>query len=256
MAMEQDYARRLMPVVLACHEAMKRVVIPALPLYLPLGRDRMDAITADLSSLGSAGIKSVLDLLNRDAIQNMLVAKADELDLFQYGQLKRRLAGTVVKSLTGGLLAPADSKRVVNQFVTENVALIESIPTDYFKSIEGKVRAAAQAGTRVETLAADLLGTYGVAQSKANLIARDQIGKLYGNLNQARQQGVGVTTYIWRTMRDSRVRDTHEELEGRVYDWKSPPVTNAQGDRNHPGGDYQCRCTAEPNLAEIELEPA
>jgi uncharacterized protein with gpF-like domain len=38
----------------------------------------------------------------------------------------------------------------------------------------------------------------------------------------------------------------HRALEGTVHSYNDPPVTNKQGDRNHPGGDYQCACQAEP----------
>ena len=31
------------------------------------------------------------------------------------------------------------------------------------------------------------------------------------------------------------------------------PVTNEDGDTNIPGGDFQCRCTAEPNLDDLAL---
>ena len=46
--------------------------------------------------------------------------------------------------------------------------------------------------------------------------------------------------YIWRTMRDSKVRSEHQEFEGQIFEAGSPPP----GD--HPGEDYGCRCWAEP----------
>lgn len=54
----------------------------------------------------------------------------------------------------------------------------------------------------------------------------------------------GSDGYIWRTMMDSRVRHDHSVLEGTFQSWDSPPVTNTStGDKNHPGEDYNCRCS-------------
>ena len=83
---------------------------------------------------------------------------------------------------------------------------------------------------------------YRVSKSKAKLIARDQTGKLYGEINQARQDEAGITSYIWRTSMDERVRDEHAEREGQEFEWCAPP------DDGHPGIPIQCRCEAEPVL--------
>lgn len=47
----------------------------------------------------------------------------------------------------------------------------------------------------------------------------------------------------------------HQELDGTEQSWDDPPVTNEDGDRNHPGEDYQCRCVAYPILDELDGEP-
>lgn len=82
-----------------------------------------------------------------------------------------------------------------------------------------------------------------VTMSRAKLIARDQMGKLFSSLSQASQQDIGVTKYRWSTARDSRVRDRHISREGKIYYWKRPPAGG------HPGKEVNCRCTAEPDLA-------
>ena len=37
-----------------------------------------------------------------------------------------------------------------------------------------------------------------------------------------------MTTYVWRTVRDNRVREEHEDREGESYTWTDPP------DDGHP----------------------
>ncbi|MFO1089568.1 MAG: minor capsid protein [Hyphomicrobiales bacterium] len=46
--------------------------------------------------------------------------------------------------------------------------------------------------------------------------------------------------YVWRTVRDERVRLTHRANEGHMFSWNDPPPTG------HPGEQPNCRCWAEP----------
>jgi len=84
-----------------------------------------------------------------------------------------------------------------------------------------------------------------VSDSRAKLIARDQVSKLNGQLTMERQVDIGVDSYIWRTVGDERVRDTHADNEDQTFTWDNPPA-----ETGHPGEDYQCRCWAEPILPE------
>ena len=86
-----------------------------------------------------------------------------------------------------------------------------------------------------------------VSDSRAKLIARDQVSKLNGELTMERQLDLGVDS-IWRTVGDERVRDTHADNEDQTFTWDNPPA-----ETGHPGEDYQCRCWAEPILPEEVL---
>lgn len=131
------------------------------------------------------------------------------------------------------------------KWVAQNVALIKTIPPQFFSDIERRLVEGVHSGERWEDLAKMLEERTGVAESRANLIARDQVGKLMGNLNQRRMEDLGVTGYTWRTMHDNRVRDEHEERDGEHFEWSDPP------EDGHPGEPIQCRCFAEPDLGPI-----
>lgn len=88
--------------------------------------------------------------------------------------------------------------------------------------------------------------------SKAELLARDQTLKLNAAISRTRQQAAGISKYYWTTVGDERVRKMHDDLDGKLFSWDDPPITNEAGDHNHPGEDYQCRCTASPYLPEFE----
>ena len=75
-------------------------------------------------------------------------------------------------------------------------------------------------------------------ENHAALIARDQIATLNGQLNRSRQTAAGITEFVWETMRDDRVRETHEELQGERFTWTDG------WDGVFPGEPINCRCWA------------
>ena len=127
-------------------------------------------------------------------------------------------------------------------FASENAALIKTVPQRYFSEIEQRTVQALRTGTRAEDLVDEYSQRFGVSESRARLIARDQIGKLNGELNQTRQVELGVTRFTWRTSEDERVRPEHEDLDGQSFEWADPPSEGI------PGGPINCRCTAEPDV--------
>jgi SPP1 gp7 family putative phage head morphogenesis protein len=135
--------------------------------------------------------------------------------------------------------------RQTNGFISEAVALIKSIPNKFFDDVEASVARAVNAGTRPEEIAREIQKQHGISERRAALIARDQVGKFFGNVNKARQKSMGVTHYIWRTSNDERVRPDHAEREGQTFSWDEPPPDG------HPGIAVSCRCFGEPILAPL-----
>lgn len=135
---------------------------------------------------------------------------------------------------------------VLKMFELENLKLIKSIPTQYVDRLRFKIIEAVRKGTRWENLAKDIQESFNIPKSRAELIARDQIGKLNGQLTKIRQQRLGITHYIWRGMLDERERELHVEREGVMFAWDNPPSDG------HPGEPIRCRCYAEAVLPEID----
>lgn len=149
----------------------------------------------------------------------------------------------------------------LDAFRDRNVDLIKSLIGNELDEItnilaDGEIR-----GLRVEELRKTVQKQFNVTRSKADLLARDQVLKLNGNLTKTRHEAAGITKYIWTTSHDERVRGNpagkwpngmHYQLDGTVHEWANPPVVSKDGRREHPGGDYQCRCTAYPILPELD----
>jgi len=110
------------------------------------------------------------------------------------------------------------------------------------------VREGFDKGWATETLGDKIQERVGIGRRRAQFVARNEMGNLYAEHTQARQDDIGVTHYIWRTSLDERVRASHSAKEGERFSWRQPPA-----DTGHPGEDYNCRCTAEADLESIAL---
>lgn len=154
----------------------------------------------------------------------------------------RRVIGVTTREL--GI-----SDAALDSFRDYNVGLIKSLAERELDEITEILENAEKSALRVETLADELAERFGVTESKASLLARDQTLKFNGQLTQTRQKGAGITHYVWTTSGDERVREMHAELDGTIHSWDTPPVVSPDGRTEHPGGDYQCRCTAFPIVA-------
>jgi len=150
-----------------------------------------------------------------------------------------------------GALADEGLKTVIDKHITENVKLIQSIRDDYFKRVESIMQKSLREGTSVgsikrklftQGLDVDQTGALGITKRRATLIARDQTGKLNGQINAHRQQHIGITEYIWRDRNDSRVRPSHVDLNNDKFSWQGTPRPPNGED---PGQPIQCRCIAQ-----------
>lgn len=135
---------------------------------------------------------------------------------------------------------------VLKNWESQNISLIRSIPSESLSRLHGKIVQAVRSGQTVRDLRKIIQSEYGIATRRAELIARDQIGKLNGQLTEERQKGIGIKKYRWRGVLDNRERDSHVAREGMEFSWDKPPPDG------HPGEPIQCRCSAEAILPLFE----
>ena len=158
-------------------------------------------------------------------------------------------------------------------FVSQNTGLITKMKADAILDIQGVIDRGLQQGLRVEEITKQIREKTQATANKAKLIARDQVAKANAQLTQSRQEGIGVSKYIWRTARDERVRGKasgkypdavpkHSVMEGKTCVWSDPTVwidqngrrrqrSSIKGPTEHPGVPIQCRCIAEPVLDDL-----
>lgn len=127
-----------------------------------------------------------------------------------------------------------------------NLALIKSLPTSTVSTLRSTITDALQSGKSFKQLRDIVRTATGAQKTRAELIARDQLGKLNGRLTVLRQQSVGAREFIWRTVRDERVRHRHTEYDGERYEYDNPPSDGL------PGQPIRCRCWAEAVFPDLE----
>lgn len=249
IAYESDLAKYLKSIVDFTNRQMRNLLFPRLPYLLRSSSiRRTDAYTDDLTEIFNSIRATVGTQFTDDEIKKAIRAKGLRIADWNRKQMTRILSSALSVDV---YLSDPWLATELNGFVNTNVALIGSIPRNMLRSAEITVGQSIRQGLRVEEIEKQLEGDYGVnkkATNRAELIARDQVGKFNGDLNHLRQENLGIKEYTWRTVRDERVRPFHADLEGTTQRWDDPPVVSADGRKCHPGEDFQCRCQAEPIL--------
>ena len=174
-----------------------------------------------------------------EALAQKFAARTSTQQKIQFSKQLRAALGVDVTVTDRNLSA------LFEAFVNANVSLIKDIGTKLASDVESTVLRGVQNGTLHTDIAKELQDKFDFSENRAKLIARDQVGKFYGQVNASRQQSLGVNQFTWRTVKDERVRDEHAELEGETFSYDDPPNGEL------PGEAINCRCYAEPVLDQI-----
>ena len=281
----KDYRNQLQTeIVDKWQEAAKRLIIEKLPGIQRLveierpGGMRTDSwpdeLTRQLSLLSNE--YDVISQQSTDIAKGTFMA-VNGVSHRQWYEIAKRVMGVDVFSFEPWIASESKA------FVHVNVDLITKVQSDVQSDISRIVMGGFQQGKRWETLADEITGStdlgpgvFDKVETRAELIARDQTTKLYGNLAEKRQTNAGLKWYMWRTMEDERVRGnpagkypnakpSHACMDGKICRWDDPTVyadnlQDAKADRwksrktmpggpgveLHPGQDYQDRCYPEP----------
>ena len=165
------------------------------------------------------------------------------------GYHKQRLVDTFRRALgvdISSVLADSAIRSVMDQAITDNVAMISTIPQRAQAGLTTRLQQQLQTRPFDQQMMTQTLTTqYAVSGWDVRRIARDQTSKTIGRLTQTRHAQLGIDSYQWLTSQDNAVRVTHQMVSGRIFHWSKPPVeTNG----NHPGGEIMCRCVAIPQV--------
>lgn len=234
LAAERLYVRELVAAFRDYHAAISEA----------LRTPRADASIFEIGSYKNIKIQAGAQL--RDRAGKSFAKMASAVSSKNSAALAPILGVDATRGVGGSAVASA-----IKKGLAANLDLVDRAGEGYAAEVDAIVLDA-PFGLRVEDLAEEIERRAEVSASRAELIARDQTLKLNGQITQARQEAGGISRYVWSTSGDERVREAHAELDGQVFDWSDPPEVSDDGRREHPGGDYQCRCVAVPVVEEAE----
>lgn len=258
---EREYQRVLFYILEKWFKDVEVIIdqyLPGIMTEVDTMRPKTDSFTDNIKSMISS-IKGVQFGYYLNAVKMASAEAFKKVDIWNKKQFER-----VIHSVTGLNIAVTEMWKsgTVSAFVERNVSLITKINDDMASKIENIVYNSISIGKRVESIKKEIVGTnidQGVFEStkkRAVIIARDQVGKLNGEMTMNRQKAIGIKSYFWRTSVDERVRGnptgrfpnaepSHYSREGKKFYWDRPP------EDGHPGTAIMCRCYAEPNIKEF-----
>jgi SPP1 gp7 family putative phage head morphogenesis protein len=192
------------------------------------------------------------DSARSDALSPLLQASFNEIleksDLGTFvDSVGDRITGKALDYMREVVRVPASvpgKEDMIAAFRKDNIALIKDVGAEQAKRLDEVFTRAGAGGIRNEELVREIQEALGAGQSRAELIARDQILKFNASVHEAAQRSAGIEEYIWSDSDDERTRESHEKLGGTRQRWDSPPIVD--GEPAHPGEPVQCRCSAVP----------
>lgn len=143
-------------------------------------------------------------------------------------------------------VTPAQRQLIATRY-SENMELyIKDFVKEQIPILRESVEQAVFSGIRAKSLQDSIIERYGVSESKAKFLAKQEISLLTSKYKQAKYEEAGVRKYKW-SISNVRTRPDHKALNGKVYSFDDPPITNRdKGTKNNPGEDFGCNCVAIP----------
>lgn len=252
---QMRYYQQLRPIVVSMRESIDKYVVPYIENIVSSAQfsrpdkvdsyARVDAYSDEIERIVELAKVQFLRQYPETFYQDLATSIALVTDDFSYENMNR-----IFKQVFGVNYSRFEPwiTQEVKSFVSANVSLIKSIENTYFDKVEGIVIRGAQRGALSKDIASELKNEFGVTDRRAAFIARDQVAKFNGNLTQLRNKQAGINKYEWSTSEDERVRESHQELNGKIFSWDDPPEVG------NPGEDFQCRCVAISVFEDPESE--
>jgi len=196
----------------------------------------LDKLTEAITGISSAKIADALD------IDGLIDKNIYSLD--------KKIGETLKDISVQPKLTKSERAGFVKDYSENMKKHIVTFSDKQVKDLRVMVEKSYKAGNRKTELAKAIQKKYGVTQTKAKFLARQETSLLASKFKEVRYKEAGVTHYVWKTVAGSPkhpVRPDHKALDNKTFSWDNPPISNKKtGAKNHPGEDYGCRCVARP----------
>lgn len=207
----------------------------------------------DAIARGSMAEQQAIDRMRTKAqelsTQAIIIPAAEELSRSTLEDLHKQFEKLTPEDLHIPVEMNAEMEEKVRKDYTENIHLsINNLSQEMTERLRYRVEQAVGQGMRASELKEILMAEYGISKNRAKFIARQDTSLFVAKYRQVRYEEASINEYQWSTSHDERVRPDHIALNGMIFSWDNPPITNrATGARNNPGEDFgPCRCVALP----------
>lgn len=232
--------------------------VPGLLVSAANERGRIDADEGmRLREIVARAGQRMADAVPQPEIERLAEQFARNAESWQRRQLDRQVRAALGVDLSTTL--PIRDRwlgQATDGFVAENVELIKDIEGHAAAFLSRTITRAVASGTLWPDLAKEIESEFDYGRKRSRLIARDQVGKYYGQVTEARHRELGITMYKWVCVDDERVRGrpdgkypkaepSHWARNGKTYAYDDPP------EGGHPGEAILCRCLQEPVFDDI-----
>lgn len=225
---------------------LKKILFRYLPEMQKAMRGESFHTDADAPVMTSAALRQIFAAMQRELDKrsfdfdlydrlNRIANKTRKLSIQEWERVVQRTLGI---NLYEDYYYQNTYEDLIPKWVEENVNRIVRIPKENLNEMQTITLRDVNEGKSIRGIMRDIQDSYGTSKQHARLVARDQTGKLYGNLAKYNQTEAGCTHYIWSGVMDNRERLDHVDREGEKYSWDNPP------DDGHPGEPICCRCVA------------
>ena len=183
-----------------------------------------------------------------NGVEKMIYKPLDKFQVTENGIVKTKyIVNELGVTLNKPKVVNVADENALKQKALENALKVKDIKKEQALKLQDVIRDAYYSGKTTEEITAKISKVVDGGESRLKTIARDQTIKFANAVQTEKEQKAGVSRFVWVTMGDERVRDTHRHVDGKEFD----NVTGALGlldfpDSRFPGDDINCRCWKEP----------
>lgn len=163
-----------------------------------------------------------------------------------------------------GYASLPQNQAIIESWAKENARLITKMVDDEHQRVASIISSTFRRGGKITDARKEIQEALNVSKKRADLIAQNEYGNLYGQLERQQNEQLGIEYYEWNTRLDERVRRSHKVLEGKICRWDDPTVykdslddktwkkrATIGGVNLHPSQDIRCRCVGYSIIPEL-----
>ncbi|EHJ7461852.1 minor capsid protein [Listeria monocytogenes] len=248
--LEKSYTKQLVKLSTALSDMFLHEFDTNISAILKTSQNRSDAFRED-------GISDAVQaVLNK--VKALSFGLFNPRDKYSIASKHVKAINTTNKSQIGNQvrsqgIEPTQSEPWLSEFmdasIAENVSYIGSIADEFNAKTEQIIMRGVKSGQSLKDMRDELVTQVGTSKNKAEFIANDQTGTIFGQMTAERHKKAGIPGFTWRDSGDAAVRPSHHARNGKVYSYDDPTAPI-------PGTDYRCRCTAGPEFDESVVKAA